>query len=141
MIDGNSIIILRDLKESNDSTAKEAFMKTLENEVYKAADSVVLAELSELPEYNGKRIITHDFRTPGEAALNINTDRDLRVLLELEPNRWTELSVQKWENIYYREFARRTTDLAVADLDSLKVEGGEDYRIVFTPNVVKAKKD
>ncbi len=162
---------IRDLKESANPVDKQAFMETLENEVYKPVDQVVVEELSQLPEYEGKRIITHDFRTPGDDGVNVNTDRDVRVLVEVEPDRWTEVPVNKWENTYYREFARRTGYQSVedvetevlqehaaryrqlptdkfhieasrdfSDLDTLKVEGGEDYRVVSTPNVVKAQK-
>lgn len=161
----------RDLKESGSLNDKEAFMTTLENKVYKSVDRVIIEELSKLPEYDGKRIITHDFRTPGDDGVNVNTDRDVRVLVEVEPDRWAEVPVRKWEDTYYREFARRTGYQSVdtvdtvelrkhaacyrqlptdkfhieasrdfSDLDTLKVEGGEDYRIVSTPNVVKAKK-
>src|SRR5690554_3247979 len=144
-------------------------MNTLENEVYKPVDRVIIEELAQLPEYEGKRIITHDFRTPGDDGINVNTDRDVRVLVEVEFDRWIEVSVSKWEDTYYREFALRTGYQSVdavdtmelrkhaaryrqlptdkfhmeasrdfSDLDTLKVEGGEDYRVVSTPNVVKA---
>src|SRR6056297_850680 len=161
----------RDLKEDSNPIDKQAFIETLENEVYRPVDRVVIEEISQLPEYKGKRIITHDFRTPGKDGVNVNTDRDVRVLVEVEPERWTEVPVSKWEDTYYREFARKTgyqsgenvetevlqehaaryrqlpTDKFhmeasrdYSDLDTLNVKGGEDYRVVSTPNVVKAKK-
>lgn len=109
----------RDLKESNNVADKQSFMDTLEREVYHPVDQKVIEELSQLPEYEGKRIITHDFRTPGADGVNVNTDRDVRVLVEVELDRWEEVPTSKWEDTYYREFARRTNYRAGIDLDSI----------------------
>ena len=53
-------------------------------------DKAVIDHLSQLPEYQGKRILTHDFRTPGKDGTAVNTDRDVRVLVEVEMDRWIE---------------------------------------------------
>jgi hypothetical protein len=98
----------RDLKEYGSVQDQEAFVKTIENEVYQPVDRKVIEYLKARPEYEGKRILTHDFRTPGTAAVSVNTDRDVRVLVEVEPDRWVEVPVKKWEDVYYREFAKRT---------------------------------
>jgi hypothetical protein len=98
----------RDLKEHGVVENKEAFSKTLENQVYKPVDDAVIKHLEQMPEYAGKRILTHDFRTPGNDGASVNTDRDVRVLVEVEMDRWIEVPVNKWENVYYKEFAQKT---------------------------------
>ncbi len=98
----------RDLKERGAVENKEAFTKTLEKHVYKPVDDAVIKHLEQMPEYAGKRIITHDFRTPGKDGASVNTDRDVRVLVEVELDRWIEVPVKKWEDVYYKEFAQKT---------------------------------
>ena len=98
----------RDLKEHGAVENREAFTKTLEKHVYKPIDDAVIKHLKEMPEYAGKRIVTHDFRTPGKDGASVNTDRDVRVLVEVELDRWIEVPVKKWEDVYYKEFAQKT---------------------------------
>ena len=98
----------RDLKEYGALENKEAFTKTLEKHVYKPVDDAVIKHLEQMPEYAGKRMVTHDFRTPGNDGVSVNTDRDVRVLVEVEMDRWIEVPVNKWEDVYYREFAQKT---------------------------------
>ncbi|MGE4317754.1 MAG: hypothetical protein AB7E96_02515 [Deferribacterales bacterium] len=100
--------LTRDLKNSADKNAQRTFTKTLENNVYKPADAETVKYISDLPEYEGKRIITHDFRTPGADGSSVNTDRDVRILAEVEPGRWAEVPADKWKDVYYKEFAKRT---------------------------------
>ncbi|MBN1957775.1 MAG: hypothetical protein JW773_06200 [Desulfuromonadales bacterium] len=98
----------RDLKEHGTAQSKESFTKTLETQVYQPVDDAVIKHLEKMPEYEGKRIVTHDFRTPGQNGISVNTDRDVRVLVEVELDRWIEVPVDKWEAVYYREFAQKT---------------------------------
>jgi|GEM_PF-5803021 len=98
----------RELKKHSSAETRDAFTKTLETEVYKPVDSAVIKHLEQMPEFEGKRILTHDFRTPGKDGASVNTDRDVRVLVEVEMDRWIEVPVDKWEDVYYREFAKRT---------------------------------
>jgi len=98
----------RDLKEHGAVENKEAFTKTLEKNVYKPVDDAVIKHLEQMPEYAGKRMVTHDFRTPGKDGASVNTDRDVRVLVEVELDRWIEVPVNKWEDVYYKEFAQKT---------------------------------
>jgi hypothetical protein len=120
----------RDLKEYGSAQAQEAFVKTIENEVYKPVDRKVVEHLKAMPEFEGKRILTHDFRTPGTGGeASVNTDRDVRVLVEVELDRWVEVPVQKWEDVYYREFAKRTglNVTAETSMDTVK-EHAAKYR-------------
>lgn len=160
----------RDLKENGSPKVKESFVKTLENRVYNPVDQKVIEHLSGMPKYEGKRIITHDFRTPGSEGVSVNTDRDVRVLVEVEPERWIEAPVKEWEEVYYREFAKRTSKGVTSEVDisSLKehaakyrqlptdrfhIEASRDYsdagtikvykdgtKVVSTPPVVRVKK-
>nr|WP_320116755.1 hypothetical protein [uncultured Desulfuromonas sp.] len=98
----------RDLKEHGTAQSKESFTKTLETQVYQPVDDAVIKHLEQMPEYEGKRIVTHDFRTPGQNGISVNTDRDVRVLVEVELDRWIEVPVDQWEAVYYKEFAQKT---------------------------------
>jgi len=100
--------LTRDLKNSGSAEARKAFISTLENKVYKPADTETVKYVNQLPEYEGKRIVTHDFRTPGDKGMSVNTDRDVRLLAEVEPGRWVEVPAEKWKDVYYKEFAKRT---------------------------------
>lgn len=100
--------LTRDLKTFGDPQAQATFTRTLENKVYKKVDAEVIKQLKSDPEFTGKRIFTHDFRTPGAKGSSVNTDRDVRILVEMEPNRWIEVPASKWQDHYYREFANRT---------------------------------
>ncbi|TYT73673.1 hypothetical protein [Desulfobotulus mexicanus] len=98
----------RDIKVHGSAAAQERFMTILDSQVYRPTDQQVIRHVKSLPEYRGKPVITHDFRTPGEQGTSVNTDRDVRVLVEVESNRWVEVPTQKWEEVYYREFAKQT---------------------------------
>ena len=100
--------LTRDLKVFGDPQAQATFTRTLENSVYGKVDAEVIKHLKRNPEFVGKRMLTHDFRTPGAKGASVNTDRDVRVLVEMEPNRWIEVPTRKWQDVYYREFAART---------------------------------
>ncbi|PKN63196.1 MAG: hypothetical protein CVU57_20660 [Deltaproteobacteria bacterium HGW-Deltaproteobacteria-15] len=100
--------LTRDVKYNSTAAEQKTFMDTLDMNVYRPADQKVVRHVESLPEYQGKRVITHDFRTPGTQGVSVNTDRDVRVLVEVEPNRWVEVPTRKWEKVYYREFANRT---------------------------------
>ncbi len=98
----------RELKVSGDFEEQFRYVQLLEAQVYQPVDQAVIDHVAANPEYQGKRVMTHDFRTPGSDTISVNTDRDVRVLVEVEPNRWIEVPVNQWEDVYYREFARHT---------------------------------
>lgn len=100
--------LTRDIKVHGSTAAQKNFMAILDSQVYRPVDQQVIRHVESMPEYQGKQVITHDFRTPGDQGNSVNTDRDVRVLIEAEPNRWIEVPTRKWENVYYREFAKRT---------------------------------
>lgn len=152
----------RKLKEYGSSEEKAAFTKRLEAEVYQPVDEKVLNYLRNSAEYEGKNIITDDFRTPGSDSSSVNTDRDVRILVEAETDRWIEIPTSKWENIYYEEFADQTnfsTSAASetqrkkilkehaekyrqAPTDRLHLEASRDYSDQYgeaVPRIVKAK--
>jgi len=153
----------RKLKEYGSIEEQAAFSKKLESEVYRPVDEKVLNHLRSLAEYEGKKIITDDFRTPGSDSSSVNTDRDVRILVEAETDRWIEIPASKWEDIYYEEFAKRTnfntTEVSViqrkkilkehaekyrqAPTDRLHLEASRDYSDQYgeaVPRIVKAKK-
>lgn len=153
----------RKLKEYGSSEEKAAFTKKLESEVYRSVDEKVLSHLRGLAEYEGKNIITDDFRTPGSDSSSVNTDRDVRILVEAEADRWIEIPTSKWEDIYYEEFAKKTNFSAdtesetqrkkilkehaekyrQAPTDRLHLEASRDYSDQYgeaVPRIVKAKK-
>ena len=74
---------VRALKQSGSLSTQEAFNHTLRNEVYKPHDQMLLERLRQSsPELADKKLVVHDFRTPGRTANPINTDRDFRVLTQ-----------------------------------------------------------
>lgn len=152
----------RKLKEYGSSEEKAAFTKKLEGEIYRPVDEKVLKHLRGLAEYEDKNIITDDFRTPGSDSSSVNTDRDVRILVEAEADRWIEIPTSKWEDIYYEEFAKRTNFSKAAEseiqrkkilkehaekyrqapTDRLHLEASRDYSDQYgeaVPRIVKAK--
>ncbi len=74
---------VRALKQGGSLSSQEAFNNTLRNEVYKPHDQMLLERLRQSsPELADKKLVVHDFRTPGITANPINTDRDFRVLMQ-----------------------------------------------------------
>lgn len=98
----------RDLKVHGSDEARTSFVQILESEVYRPVDDAVIRHVQQNPQYQGKQVVTHDFRTPGADTASVNTDRDVRVLVEVELNRWIEVPTREWQDVYYREFARQT---------------------------------
>ncbi len=120
----------RDLKIRGSELARKTFTETLYNQVYKPVDAAVVRHAQQLPEYQGKKIIVHDFRTPGADSkrTNVNTDRDVRLLVEVEPNRWVEIPAKKWRNTYYREFAKHTGGPANGTVEACKQHAERRFR-------------
>lgn len=152
----------RKLKEYGSRKEKAAFTKKLEDEVYRPVDEKVLNYLRDSAEYEGKNIITDDFRTPGSDSSSVNTDRDVRILVEAETDRWIEIPTSKWEDIYYEEFAKQTHFSTAAEsktqrkkllkehaekyrqapTDRLHLEASRDYSDQYgeaVPRIVKVK--
>ena len=98
--------LVRTLKDASPE-ARRAYQATLHNNVYAPADSAVLQHLQGMEKYHGRRIVIHEFRTPGAEPGTINADRDLRALLEQEPGIWVEVDRRDWEDNYYSAFAER----------------------------------
>ncbi|MDO8399123.1 MAG: hypothetical protein Q7T45_15020 [Bradyrhizobium sp.] len=97
------------LKQSGSASTQEAFNNTLRNEVYKPHDQMLLEKLRQSsPELADKKLVVHDFRTPGKTANPINTDRDFRVLTQNADGKWVEVPKTKWEQHSNDAFAELT---------------------------------
>jgi hypothetical protein len=89
---------VRLLKQQGSLQTQEAFNHTLRNEVYKPHDQMLLERLRQSnPELADKKLMVHEFRTPGKTANPINTDRDFRVLVQDDAGKWIEVPKAKWE--------------------------------------------
>ena len=100
---------VRALKQSGSASTQEAFNNTLRNEVYKPHDQMLLERLRKSsPELADKKLVVHDFRTPGKTANPINTDRDFRVLMQDSKGKWVEVPKTKWEQHSNDAFAELT---------------------------------
>ncbi|MDP3689480.1 hypothetical protein [Bradyrhizobium sp.] len=100
---------VRALKQSGSLSTQEAFNHTLRNEVYKPHDQMLLERLRQSsPELADKKLVVHDFRTPGKTANPINTDRDFRVLTQNADGKWVEVPKTKWEQHSNDAFAELT---------------------------------
>ncbi|MDO9295246.1 hypothetical protein, partial [Bradyrhizobium sp.] len=100
---------VRALKQSGSASTQEAFNNTLRNEVYKPHDQLLLERLRKTsPELADKKLVVHDFRTPGKTANPINTDRDFRVLMQDSKGKWVEVPKTKWEQHSNDAFAELT---------------------------------
>ncbi len=105
---------VRALKQSGSLPTQEAFNNTLRNEVYKPHDQMLLERLRQSsPELADKKLVVHDFRTPGKTANPINTDRDFRVLTQNADGKWVEVPKTKWEQ--HSNDALRGADLLRQD--------------------------
>ncbi|MDP1583265.1 MAG: hypothetical protein Q8M18_07540, partial [Bradyrhizobium sp.] len=112
---------VRALKQSGSLSSQEAFNNTLRNEVYKPHDQMMLERLRQSsPELADKKLVVHDFRTPGKTANPINTDRDFRVLMQDNTGKWVEVPKTKWEHHSNDAFAELTF------FDKTKCPGGMD---------------
>ncbi|MFZ2158887.1 MAG: hypothetical protein WAV72_22595, partial [Bradyrhizobium sp.] len=100
---------VRALKQSGSASTQEAFNNTLRNEVYKPHDQMLLERLRQSsPELADKKLVVHDFRTPGKTANPINADRDFRVLMQDSKGKWVEVPKTKWEQHSNDAFAELT---------------------------------
>ena len=105
---------VRALKQSGSLSSQEAFNNTLRNEVYKPHDQMMLERLRKTsPELADKKLVVHDFRTPGRTANPINTDRDFRVLTQNADGNWVEVPENKMGAAFQRRL--RGTDLLRQD--------------------------
>ncbi len=98
---------VRDLK-SAPMAKQAAFTQTLRDSVYQPAYKEVQKHLWQQPEYQKMRLVVQEFRTPGANPNSVNTDNDLRVLVEVEPGHWREVPTKKWADKYYEAFAKQS---------------------------------
>lgn len=129
---------VRELKSAH-PLIRSTFTRTLRAQVYDKVDQAVLAKVGGQPEYAGKTVVVHEFRTPGSDPNGINADRDARVLVEAEPGRWVEVPREHWEDTFYESFGKATgkaADVPARDhagryrqlaTDRAHVEAGLDY--------------
>lgn len=129
---------VRELKSAH-PLVRSTFTRTLRAQVYDKVDQAVLAKVKDLPEYAGKTVTIHEFRTPGSDPHSVNADRDARVLVEAEPGRWVEVPRKHWEDTFYESFGAATgkaVDVPARDhaaqyrqlaTDRAHVEAGLDY--------------
>lgn len=121
---------VRTLKNADESV-REVFIQTLRSSVYDQVDEAVLSRVRSLPEYAGKQVMVHEFRTPGSDPNDINADRDARVLVEVEQGRWLEVPRQDWEDTFYEAFGE-----ASGKPDNVDVRAHADrYRQLATDRV------
>ncbi|MBF0278769.1 MAG: hypothetical protein HQM13_13295, partial [SAR324 cluster bacterium] len=101
---------VRDLKNGKGytKTDQHAFTKSWQDNVYRPANEATVKHVESLDKYKGKKVVVHEFRTPGSDPLSVNTDSDKRVLVEVEPGRWKEVPSKDWKDAYHKEFAKRT---------------------------------
>jgi hypothetical protein len=100
---------VRALKQGGSLSTQEAFNNTLRHEVYKPHDQMLLERLRKSsPELVDKKLVVHEFRTPGKTANPINTDRDFRVLMQDNTGKWVEVPRTKWEHHSNDAFAELT---------------------------------
>lgn len=98
---------VRDLK-SAPMTQQAAFTETLRWKVYQPAYNEVLKHLRKDPEYKNVRMFVDEFRSHDVNPNSVNTDNDLRVMVEVEPGHWAEVDTRKWADKYYEAFAKQT---------------------------------
>jgi hypothetical protein len=100
---------VRALNHSGSAATREAFDNTLRNEVYRPHDQMLLEKLRQShPDFADKKLMVHEFRTPGKTASAINTDRDFRVLMRDQNGKWVEVPKTKWEQHSHDAFAELT---------------------------------
>lgn len=89
---------VRNLKQTGAAELQEGFNNTLRSEVYKPHDKALVRQLKETcPDLADRKLVVHEFRTPGKASSGINTDRDFRVMFKNESGEWIEVPRERWE--------------------------------------------
>jgi hypothetical protein len=100
---------VRALNHSGSAATREAFDNTLRNELYRPHDQMLLEKLRQSsPDLADKKLMVHEFRTPGKTASAINTDRDFRVLMQDQSGKWVEVPKTKWQHHSNDAFAELT---------------------------------
>ncbi len=153
---------MRSLKKASPEL-QDAFNRTREA-MYKQHDDGVKTSVSEKTGIPESDLRIDDFRTPGGAGSNINTDRDYRLLYRagVDANGkdiWFEVPKEKWQDISYKKFGELTgkppgtSDLDWATkhmqlaTDKAHIEASPDYsdhsidpntgkKIIIRPNIL-----
>lgn len=99
--------MVRDLK-SAPMTQQAGFTQTLRDNVYLPAYKQVQEHLWAQKDFENKRVVVQEFRTPNANPNSVNTDNDIRVLVEVEPGHWREVPTKKWADKYYEAFAKQS---------------------------------
>lgn len=156
---------MRTLKKASPEL-QDAFNRTREV-LYKNHDDTVKAELSKKLGIPPEDLKIDDFRTPGGAGSNINTDRDYRMLYRAGKDAngndiWFEVPKEKWQDISYNTFGQLTGKPAgMSDLewaqkhlqlatDKAHIEASPDYsdhaidpktgqKTIIKPNIISVE--
>lgn len=153
---------MRSLKKASPEL-QDAFNRTREA-MYKEHDDGVRSAVSQKTGIPESDLRIDDFRTPGGAGSNINTDRDYRLLYRAGKDAqgndiWFEVPKEKWQDISYKKFGELTgkppgtsdLDWATKHLqlatDKAHIEASPDYsdhsidpatgqKIIIRPNII-----
>lgn len=153
---------MRSLKKASPEL-QDAFNRTREA-LYKQHDDAVKAKMAKELGLKPEDLKIDDFRTPGGAGSNINTDRDYRLLYKAGTDAngndiWFEVPKEKWQDLSYQKFGELTgkppgmsdTEWAQKHLqlatDKAHIEASPDYsdhaidpktgqKILIKPNII-----
>lgn len=153
---------MRSLKKASPEL-QDAFNRTREA-MYKQHDDSVKAKVAEQTGIPAEDLRIDDFRTPGGAGSNINTDRDYRLLYRAGKDAngndiWFEVPKERWQDISYNTFGQLTgkpphiSDLEWAQkhlqlaTDKAHIEASPDYsdhaidphtgqKTIIRPNII-----
>ena len=100
---------VRNLKQTGTQELQDGFNNTLRSEIYKPHDRALVQRLKEShPELADRKVVVHEFRTPGKGGSGINTDRDFRVLYKNDNGEWIEVPRSRWEKDSHDIFGELT---------------------------------
>lgn len=100
---------VRRLKETGGDELQDGFNNTMRMEVYKPHDKALIDRIrGNQPDLADKKLVVHEFRTPGKSSSGINTDRDFRVLYKNDKGDWIEVPKDSWKKDSNEVFADLT---------------------------------
>ncbi len=100
---------VRNLKGTGSQELQNGFNNTLRSDVYKPHDKALIQRIKAAnPDLADKKLVVHEFRTPGKSGSGINTDRDFRMLYKNDKGEWLEVPRKKWEKQSNEIFAELT---------------------------------
>ena len=85
MRDSRNMRDLKNLQAGFTEADQRAFHETWSRNIAGPVNENLRNYVEGLDKYRGKRVVIHEFRTPGSSPYAINTDSDKRILVEVEP--------------------------------------------------------